>query len=89
MLWTEHTEHTDQKGTSYKLFSIGRFSYIVPIITGHNGRKNLVFHASNYIVHLYPTIQKSPSVLIVIAAYSNSVTTPRESAYLNLQSSDT
>ena len=89
VLWTEHTEHTDQQGTSYKLFSIDRLSYIVPILAGHDGRKNLVLHASNYIVHLYPTVQKSPSVLIVIAAYSDSVITPRESACLNLQSSDT
>ena len=73
----------------YKLFSIDRFSYIVPTIAGHNGRKNLVLHASNYIVYLYPTVQKPPSVLIVITAYSNSVTTLRESAYLNLQSSNT
>jgi len=84
MLWTEHTEHTDQQDTSYKLFSIDRFSYIVPIIAGHDGRKNSVLHASNYIVHLYPTVRKSSSVLIVIAAYSDSVTTPRESACLNL-----
>jgi len=65
------------KVRSYKLFSIGRFSYIVPIMAGHDGRKNLVLHASNYIVHLYPTVQKPPSVLIVIAAYSDSVTTKR------------
>jgi len=44
-------------------------------MAGHNGRKNLVLHASNYIIHLYPTVQKAPSILIVIAAYSNSVTT--------------
>ena len=78
-----------EQGTSYKLFSIDRFSYIVPTMAGHDGRKNSVLHASNYIVHLYPTVQKPPSVLIVITAYSNSVTTLRESAYLNLQSSNT
>jgi len=44
-------------------------------MAGHDGRKNLVLHASNYIVHLYPTVQKLPSVLIVIAAYSDSVNT--------------
>jgi len=61
------------KGTRYKLLSIGRFSYIVPIMAGHDGRKNLVLHASNYIVYLYPTIQEYAPVFIVIAAYSNSI----------------
>ena len=73
------TEHPGcyRVATSYKLLSIDRFSYIVPIMAGHDGRKNLVLHASNYIVHLYPTVQDS-SVLIVIAASSDSVTTQRE-----------
>jgi len=66
------------KVRSYKLFSIGRFSYIVPIMAGHDGRKNLVLHASNYIVHLYPTAQEDAPVLIVVTAYSDSVTTRRE-----------
>ena len=56
-------------------------------MAGHDRGKNLVLHASNYIVHLYPTVQKSYSVLIVITAYGDSVRT-QESTYLNLQSSD-
>ena len=52
-------------------------------MAGYDGGKNLVLHVSNYIVHLYPTVQKSPSVLIVIAAYSDSVTT-EESTCFNL-----
>ena len=67
--------HNTNQGTRYKLFSTDRFSYIVPTMAGHDGRKNLVLHASNYIVHLYPTVQESSPVLIVIAAYSDSVTT--------------
>jgi len=47
-------------------------------MVGYDGRKNLVFYAINYIVYLYPTIQKIPSILIVIAAYSDSVITTRE-----------
>jgi len=45
-----------EQGTKYKLFSIGRFSYIVPIMVGYNGGRNLVLYASNYIVYLYPTV---------------------------------
>ena len=42
-------------------------------MAGHDGRKDLVLHASNYIVHEYPTVQERNLVLIVIAAYSDSV----------------
>jgi len=44
-------------------------------MAGHDGRKNLVLHASNYIVHLYPTAQEHAPVLIVVTAYSDSVIT--------------
>ena len=40
----------------------------------HDRRKNLVLHASNYIVHLYPTAQEHAPMLIVVTAYSDSVT---------------
>jgi len=62
-----------RKVRRYKLFSIDRFSYIVPIMAGYNGRKNLVLYASNYIVHLYPTAQEDAPVLIEVTAYSDSV----------------
>ena len=42
-------------------------------MAGHDGRRDLVPHASNYIVYEYPTIREYALVLIVIAAYSNSV----------------
>jgi len=44
----------------------------------YDRRKNLVLHASNYIVHLYPTTQKYPPVFIVITAYSDNVRNIRE-----------
>ena len=46
-------------------------------MAGHDGRKDFVLHASNYIVHEYPTVQGNVLVLIVITAYSDSVS-PRE-----------
>ena len=42
-------------------------------MAGYDGRGDLVPYASNYIVYEYPTIREYALVLIVIAAYSNSI----------------
>ena len=46
-------------------------------MAGYNGRRDLVPYASNYIVYEYPTIQEYALVLIVITAYSDSVSLTR------------
>jgi len=42
-------------------------------MAGYNRRRDLVPYASNYIIYEYPTIREYALVLIVIAAYSDSV----------------
>ena len=70
----EHIEYTEQKDTSYKLFSIDRFSYIVPIMVGLDAGRTWFFTQAITLFICTLLHKKHVPVLIVVTAYSDSVT---------------